>query len=166
MQELNYITAANNGEGGWVQLLVFVVMAALWMLGGLIKARQEKMADKELGEEEENEDLFKFEKFEHPELETISQKQKPSEVNRSELKKARWQAQDEQTDKTDIGTYQRISEPVELQQKRNKFSLAAQEHQESELGREMLKDFHQPQELQKAILYSEIIGKPVSLRDH
>ncbi len=36
------VLAANGDEGGWVQLLVFVVVAVLYALGGLAKARRQK----------------------------------------------------------------------------------------------------------------------------
>ena len=49
------LAARNNDDGGgWVQLLVFLVMAIFWIVGGIKKARANKvkLAGDEGGEEE------------------------------------------------------------------------------------------------------------------
>lgn len=42
-----------EGEGGWVQLLIFVAVGAIWLLGNIMKARSDKLDEQKREEREQ-----------------------------------------------------------------------------------------------------------------
>ena len=159
MQELlneMVLAARNNDEGGWAQLLVFVVMAVIWILGGIIKARQNKVTADDFPEEQEDEkhkiiplDVKKFlesKKIRHVPVQIA---QRPGSVDKY-LEAQKY----ERPERKHI----KISESAKAESK----SFKPSEH--AEIKKEGLLEISEPDELKKAIIYSEIIGKPLSLR--
>ncbi|MBL7106692.1 MAG: hypothetical protein ISS77_03690 [Phycisphaerae bacterium] len=159
MQELlnNIMLAARkNDESGWTQLLVFAVMAVVWILGGIIKARQNKITDKDFAEEQEDEkhkiitlnakELIESKKIRHAPTQIA---QKPENVIEDLAVQGF-----EKVKKKHI----RMPEFAKAESK----SLKHPEHAEAE--KESLLRINEPDELKKAIIYAEIIGKPLALR--
>ena len=142
----------NSGDKGWVQLLVFVVMAIFWAIGGIAKARANKASsmDKEKGASQTPESLRRrkeiqlqqlmgrnaFEQQRLSSASAVKKRVKPVNKPMAEVKTRVLPRQDE----GEIGVA------------------------EGEISVESLVGFEGPDELKRAILHYEILGKPLSLR--
>ena len=150
------LAARNNDEGGWMQLLVFAVMAVIWIVGGIIKARQNKVTADDFPEEQKSEkhkviplnvkELLESKKIRHAPAQIA---QKPENIV-EDLTAQRFERAGEK--------HIKIPESVKTEAKRFKHP----EH--TEVKKERLLRINEPDELKKAIIYAEIIGKPLSLR--
>ncbi len=159
------LAARNNDYGSWGQLLAFIVLAIFWIVGAIAKVRSNKveLAD-EGGEEEE---FVKPVEPRRPQPQQRVQRQRP--VSRPERQGA---------DVVRSGTHM-------PSQKRRALSTASVEQSvkladktvagvgadvvSPEIGYEIaaspVVDFADPEELRRAILHYEILGKPLSMRE-
>ncbi len=153
------LAARNNDYGNWGQLLVFIVLAIFWIVGAITKVRENKG-----GEEEE---FVKPVEPRRPQPQRRVQRQRP--VSRPERQGA---------DAAKLGTHM-------PSQKRGALSTASVEQSvkladkavaglgadivSPEIGYEIaaspVVDFADPEELRRAILHYEILGKPLSMRE-
>jgi hypothetical protein len=147
------LAARNNDYGGWAQLLVFVVLAIFWIVGAInkVKANNVELAD-DGGEEEE---------FAKPVEPRRAQPQRRVQRQREVSRRPERQG----ADAARSGA-QRPS------QKRGALSTASVERSVkladktvAGLGADLpVVDFADPEELRRAILHYEILGKPLSMR--
>ena len=161
MQELFKITiiaARDNDQGGWVQLLVFAIMAVFWVIGGLIKAKQNKITEEDFSEEEKKDKksprLIRQFEFEPEELHQIEKKDYGKQ-----------ERQLKPFSQVRVIPSEQITESVKPRlDNRKAMKISGLEEITDQTVTEQLLKFEEPDELKRAILYSEIIGKPVSLR--
>jgi hypothetical protein len=164
----------NDEDGGWVQLLIFIIVAIFYSMGGLLKAKgkknqeaQQKPAKPGLQPQRQQ----KVSRLMQLRDEAIAAQRRIREAKQAQ--KARI------PEETDILLSQKTSQELEeklfgadsaskvppksidldtLQYKPN-------DDTEDQLLHEQLVDFSEPDNLRKAIIYSEILGKPIALRD-
>ena len=159
------ILAARSIDGGWGQLLVFVVIGIFWIVSFIAKAKENKI--KLVDEEGEEEELAKPVDPRRPQPQRRIQQQRP--VSRPERQGA---------DAARSGKHM-------SSQKRRALSTASVERSvkladktvagvgadvvSPEIGYEIaaspVVDFADPEELRRAILHYEILGKPLSMRE-
>ena len=146
------LAARNNDYGSWGQLLVFIILAIVWIVGAIAKVRANKG-----GEEEE---FVKPVEPRRPQPQRRVQRQRP--VSRPERQGA---------DAAKLGKHM-------SSQKRRALSTASVERSVKladkavagpgadivSIAASPVVDFADPEELRRAILHYEILGKPLSMR--
>ncbi len=193
-----------EGEGGWVQLLIFVAVGGIWLLGNIMKARSDKL------EEQKREERKKNAPARSPEREAAYRKQLAARQARLQQQIRQRQTSDSAAKpvmskaayKRPVSVGQRpAGYRVPLEQKLKKLAFPAEmpilvaDDLEVEPVRQVQKARVPPprvqktrrapvikmydedeeqieifagggdwNEFQRAILYLEILGKPVSLR--
>jgi len=202
------ILAAGNDDGqGWMNILFIAVLAVIWAIGGLIKAKTKKAE----GEEEEKEEQFA--RKPHRKLKEAAERfqREVFELSRDRVYKPRERA--EALHKESFKKAPRHAVPVARKEyrpvakpKRKKIARPIETLAEPKLPRrtpqvepdfeelpeytskavkelevnrvdmtaeivqtkylsEILSDYADPEELRRAILHYEILGRPLSLRD-
>jgi hypothetical protein len=204
---LAQIILAQNDDGqGWMNILFIVVLAVIWAIGGIIKAKTKKAE----GEEEKEE---QFARKPHRKLKEAAERfqREVSELSRDRFYKPRERA--EALHKESFQKAPRHAVPAARKEyrpvakpKRSKIARPVETLAEPELPRrtpqvepdfeelpeftskavkelqvnrvdmaaeivqikhlsEILSDYADPEELRRAILHYEILGRPLSLRD-
>lgn len=162
----------NEGEnGGWMQLLVFVIMAVIWAIGGIIKAKSKKQNPeddeqlektlahrKRAGQRPDWQIKYKSvkpENHEYEEPELITQEE-PLVVSKPTIRpQLSLESQIEPFEDTEL-----VGEPL----KGIDIDVSKKDMEQDELL-ESLFDFDDPEQLRRAILHYEVLGKPLSLRE-
>lgn len=167
------VLAVRNGneENGWVQILVFVILAIFYAVGSIAKARANKTASKISHKPARKPpDLQVLKRFfgisEEPEssIQPITEEPEPQVT----IQQVRPQGR-----KIARPAIQQAAEP-QVQPKIEKvpeFTVAMPQVEvvmpieTSQYLSEILSDFENPESLRRAILHYEILGKPLSLRE-
>jgi len=172
---LNNILLAKNDDGEpWMQMLVYIVFAVLWVLGiiskKVLKKQQEKQ-QKEKGAEPKDTTMFKnkenIREYKHP----VSQSKKIHQPAHRAISK--FQQTSTLSKITHIkklhSKIKKLETPTTTAIKRIPTKPIYTQHQKTEtsnFAQEVIADLTTDTDsLKKAILYHEILGKPVSLRD-
>jgi hypothetical protein len=190
----------NDDTEGWMNILFVIVLAAFWLIGGIIKAKTKKPGGRDeqlpgkpvrkppLHSREAREQMLK--RLERPADSAQSQQPRPSaqkpRMNFADLQAAvrKFAVEAEQAFQVNTKEPAPELEPVlmEPQIKTEKPELTEpmtttikgfQEKRASEPAQiheleylsEILTDYADPEELKRAILHYEILGKPLSLRN-
>jgi hypothetical protein len=193
------ISARNNDIEGWMNILIVVIIAIFWAIGGIIKAKSQK-AHTEQEEQPTGKPVHKWPHsakelkkrsiFETPRTRTVGsgpirQYRRQVEKLRRKINHPRPTASGIVDDKTamPITLAQAFKEPKYSKVKPD-IQPINEEHKEKEFEGELIKDFSlssagkdkleipfeslldytNPDELRRAILHYEILGKPLSLR--
>lgn len=161
---LQIILAARryDEDAGWMQLLVFVVMAVFWALGSIIKAKKSKKTGFE-EEEKQLEETF-------PEY-----KQQMGRQAKFQQKKA---AYPEPAAKSDSAKAEKIPLSVSLKDYKQSVTKSLTETEKKAeqpdislmqsqppAGIDFAPNLEDPENLKRAVVYYEVLGKPLSLRD-
>lgn len=178
------LAARRRGTEGWTNILFIVVLAVFWVIGGILKARANK--SKQKGEEQ----LARKPGLKPPDRARVPRRK--LEPPRRKIARPQPVVQKFATKKEQaipLGTIELLEEPKlsvptpqvqpelpELQ-KLPEFTTKAVEGLEAmrvrtpaEIPRakylaEILLDYSDPDDLKRAILHYEILGRPLSLRD-
>ncbi len=185
------ILAARNrdDDGGWMQILVFLMVAVFYAVGGIIKAATKKAEPKKQGKQPPphkpmhkpqggKDKQISEQKPWHPE------RPKPASVGRPHPSSIRPQVrpvsrkvtrpQPSAKRKQPIETKGTVKFPtIEQQSKLGKTSevgakiaaIAKIPKPKTEHLSEILSDYEDPEKLRRAILHYEILGKPIVLRE-
>jgi len=192
----------NDDTEGWMSILVFVVLAVFWAIGGIVKAKANKAGggDEQLPgkpvrrppahSRQAREQMLR--QLQRPVDSAQGQRQQPRPAaQKPRMKFADLQAavrkfavEAEQAFQSQSGKKTPVLKPVltepqnpprtvELTEttgktaKRPQDKLVSEPEQmpESEYLSELLLDYADPEELRRAILHYEILGRPLSLRD-
>ena len=192
----------NDDTEGWMSILVFVVLAVFWVIGGIVKAKANKAGggDEQLPgkpvrrppahSRQAREQMLR--QLQRPVDSAQGQRQQPRPAaQKPRMKFADLQAavrkfavEAEQAFQSQSGKKTPVLKPVltepqnpprtvELTEttgktaKRPQDKLVSEPEQmpESEYLSELLLDYADPEELRRAILHYEILGRPLSLRD-
>lgn len=161
---LQIILAARryDEDAGWMQLLVFVIMAVFWALGSIIKAKKSKKTEFE-EEEEQPEEAF------------TGHKQQMSRQAKFQQKKA---AQPGPAAKSDFAKVEKIPLSVSLKdykqsltksltetEKKTERPDISSERPQPPAGIDFAPNLEDPENLKRAVVYYEVLGKPLALRD-
>jgi hypothetical protein len=200
---LQIILAQRNDDiGSWMQFLVFAILAAFWLVGGIIKAKANKRGAQI--EQSPQKSVRKppvhsiqareqmLSRLQRPAGSVQSRPQQPLPAARKpRMKLADLQAAVRKfTAEAEQAVPAKTSEPalelepvliepkimtesVELAEPINKVVIGLQDKQPSEAAQtpeseylsELLTDYADPEDLRRAILHYETLGKPLSLRD-
>jgi len=151
-----FLAARGNKSKGesLMQMLVFVVITILWIIGGIAKARANKIKDSDFPEEEGAEQ-------ELPKL--VAQRQ----ISRPIQKAAAMPTQKKVVEKpsespklSKLGLRGSAVKTVKLPKIGDAKEAAGKSRAE-----ELFSGLHEADELKRAILYAEILGKPLALRE-
>ena len=158
------ILAARSIDGGWGQLLVFVVIGIFWIVGVITKAKENKV---ELVDEEgEEEELAKPVDPRRPQPQRRIQQQRP--VSRPKRQGADIARSGTHTPLQRRGVLSKASVEQAVKLVDKAAARAGADIVSPEIGYEIaaspVVDFADPEELRKAILHYEILGKPLSIR--
>ena len=171
LQNMVILAYDNNDDSGWAQFLVFVIVAVIYALAGLIKkAKADKIEledDKQLEETLDLQKLnFKSQKTDQPRKIQI----KPHKPKRPAYNTTKAANLSEPIP----AIYETLKTPSELTPKKVRKPLEDAYAKKSEtiatplqtpVAKASIKiKLDDVDELQKAIIYSEILGKPKSLR--
>lgn len=140
---------------GWTQLLIFLVMAVFWLIGGIAKARANKVKESDFSEEQPKEPTS-----------TSRPPQRQPQLKIRRLDKLMPTAQAEPTYPKIVAqqlTAQKQPPKPALKPKIPS-QLVAKKTTPAEPAAIPLLDFKDVDQLKKAILYREILGKPLALR--
>ena len=176
------LAARNNDGAGWMKILFIVVMAILWLVGGITKARANKPKDSDFPEEQPGRKPgFK------PQEGTRTPHRQPRprpQPPRREVMRPRPAIQ-KLAPKTEPFVQLPTLEPLEVSElslsvpieeprefisepieplKPEYTGISTETAQPKAVIEEPLLDFDDPDELRRAILHYEILGKPLSLR--
>jgi hypothetical protein len=178
------ILARNEDVENWMNILLVVIIAVFWALGGLLKARSRKVK----GESEEpqsdkparkrpqtstnlKKEFFKQLGFSHPAGPGSSrQYRRQIEQLRRRITRPRPTSLSMGTEKKPISIPSKeersklTSEPV-IELKDKDVVAIQQEMLGAAFAVKSLLDYTDPDELRRAILHYEILGKPLSLRN-
>ncbi|MBW8002443.1 MAG: hypothetical protein FVQ80_10545 [Planctomycetes bacterium] len=146
------LARGNKSKGeGLMQLLVFVGMAVFWIVGGIAKARANKIKDSDFPEEEGAED-----ESPKPAVQRQISRPVPKAAAVSTGRKVV-----EKRSVSKLGLRGSSVETVKLQKIGD-----AKEAVGKSMAEELFGGLHEADELKRAILYAEILGKPLSLREN
>jgi hypothetical protein len=157
------ILAANNDEPGWAQILIFIIVAAFYAISSLLKARSAAVEEK------------KRRQVQSGQPRPAVGQAKPKPRSRRQMEEfdlqALWKAFEKPAPKAPVKThlkpdFQRPAPPVEPPSQPEAImekQIAAPSAEP--LMTERLIYFSDPADLRKAIIYQEILGQPVALRE-
>ena len=169
------IPAAQNDDGGFGNLLFLVFVGVIWIVGGILKARARKSAAEEPEETPAKPErkaprlLDELRKLKLELIEEVAPKAfKSAEAAPAKPQKRRVQRP---VEKEKVAPAELVTEEPELVTKTT-FKPLGLEHKEKPEEKEKIRprlpsvDYVvQGDQLKTAIIYSEILGKPVALRD-
>ena len=182
------ILARNDDVEGWMNILIVVILAVFWGIGGILKARakkpeeeeEEQLADKPTGMRRQIAKSLQKRFLQQPDHtrpmspEPIKQYRRQVEQLRRKINHPRPVVQKatihkkplpiptlESLEKPELPEAH-LSEPMKGLKK--KYTVIPSEISSEELTVESLLDYADPDELRRAILHYEILGKPLSLR--
>ncbi|MBN1796821.1 MAG: hypothetical protein JW804_09125 [Sedimentisphaerales bacterium] len=179
-----YFVLLGQGEDeGWMQILVFIVMAVIWVIGGIMKSRSEKQKQQEKVQGQPVRPV-------RPKARTIYQEKAPKQPP------ARPKPRPLQERPAKRPTFDRIFAPDRIKQKiidkifpqqkpvelKTKPAVTSPKPTEAAIQTKMIKardekekagavvgevvlDFGEPEQLQAAIIHYEILGKCVGQRE-
>ena len=190
----------NDGTEGWMNILIVIVLAVFWAIGGIVKAKAKKSEGRDelpgparkppTHGREAREQMLR--QLQRPAGSVQDQRQQPrpaAQQPRTKFADLRAavqkfaveaeQAFQPQSGKPTPELEPALTEPqnppetVELPESTGTSTKELQDEQvpepeqmpESEYLSELLADYADPEELRRAILHYEILGKPLSLRD-
>ena len=156
-----FFLAKNDGGEGWAQLLVFVVMAVIYGLAALAKSRGNK--DVDFDEEEDREIERSFARSQQK----LKQQQGGDMAAKTEPLWEPFELEEMQRQQLFRDTQAKelepeISETVSTAVTDEGAGVEYEEDTEAEILN--ILNFDGGEDLQKAILYHEILGRPVSMR--
>ena len=171
------LAARNRDAEGWTNLLFIVVLAIFWALAGLAKARANKVKEQKRDKEQPQGPAIPHRSL-RPQLKPprrkvlrpqpvvqkfASKTQPPIQLPSIELPSI------EPLQAPELATPAQIEEPTKLVGKafgdlKERRAAIGSEAQPEEAIFEALLDFDDPDDLKRAILHYEILGKPLSLR--
>lgn len=148
------ILSSRNESESWLNILFIVILVVFWILGGILKARSKKT-----GKSDEDEQATGKTKYSRSSADKVTTQDKQL---RSRIKVSRPKTvsqpvtlfKAEYENKPVIVSEKNISEPHEQ---------ALQSQSMSSIG--SLLDYSDTDELKRAIILYEIIGKPLSIRE-
>jgi len=167
------VLAVRNGneENGWVQILVFMIMAIIYAVGSIAKARANKTAPK----------IPRKPARKPPDLQILRQFFGISEEPKSGIQPITEESEPQVTIQQVRPQGRKVARPTipqvakpQVQPKIEKvpeLTVATPQVEavvpveKSQYLSEILSDFENPESLRRAILHYEILGKPISLRD-
>ena len=170
------VRGSNGEDTGWTQLLVLVMVAVVYGLGGLLKARAKKA-----GKKEQEQPTSKADKDAEPAVQSwgkaqyrkvqqkaasVSPKMRgPVQIRLPRRKVTRPQpAVHKPKVKTDLKGVPEFTSKLPERQG-DKYPIGTGEEPFTTAGlTEIFSDYGEGEELKRAILHYEIIGKPLSLR--
>jgi len=172
---------SNDGDNGWKQILVFVVLSAFYAISSIVKAKANKTASKgkeplKPGRKQPESNLLK-QLFGLPDTKSQAVKPKPQPPHPTSRKMAMFEPQ---MAKPSAFSPSRRGEPRQdgtsplggqIQPKLGKVTgfiaetAAPAEISQTKYLSEILSDYQDPESLRRAILHYEILGKPISLRE-
>jgi len=146
---------AQDEDGGWVQLLVFVVMAVIWALGGILKAK--RLKDEQREEEPQRQPARPKRAILRPEHRAVGIGEEKTTLRSAFLQNIFPDIEKQRPAKI----IKPVETPVVIKRKPLKTTLkrAEKEH----IVEDILK-LDNPDDLRRAILHYEILGKPLALR--
>ena len=156
---LNNILLAKNGDNDvGMQMLVYIVFAALWIIGVISKKAQKKQQENQLQKQNKSEHpVSQTKEIPQPKGNIVHKfQQTPNSSKIALIKKLQ-------------SKIKKIKPPIVTETKKIPAMQAytkPPEDQKHNYRQEMIADLTtDPDSLKKAILYHEILGKPIGLRD-
>jgi len=186
---------SDDGDTGWMRILVVVILAVFYAVGSIVKAKANKTA---LKEEEQMprkpgtkppesvrapKALKKtpYQAVQRPVSRTPSSQARPQvakpQVDRPQVQPPRrkvarpqptgWKPPTKAEEAVELPTLEPLEVPkiAALEPLEGKRAAMPAEIQPAKYLSEILSDYENPERLRSAILHYEILGKPVSLRD-
>ncbi|MGA1979498.1 MAG: hypothetical protein ABSG99_02885 [Sedimentisphaerales bacterium] len=176
------VLAAQNSDErdtGWVQILVFVILAIFYAVGSIVKARANKTAPK--GREQTPRKPAREPPESTIEIQLLKQLWRPARPTPGSQRRMQVQTQRRKVASPQPAGMAMLEPQVvkpqvampQVQPKLEKVTAeaaAAVAMPQAEIPRaeylsEILSDYEDPEKLRMAILHYEILGKPMSLRD-
>lgn len=184
------ILAARNrdDDGGWMQILVFLMVAVFYAVGGIIKAATNKAEPKKQGKQPPRKPVHKPQRSKDTQMPKQKpwhpEKPKPAPIGQPKPLAVKPQVRPVSRKVTRPQPSAKLKRPTETKET-VKFSAI---EQKSKLGKtseadakiaatakipepktehlsEILSDYEDPGKLRRAILHYEILGKPIALRE-
>ena len=162
----------NEEDEGWGQILVFILMAVFWIGGGILKARRNRWSGED--DSDYNEDIDSFAKedtgsvyhdsaAEGPVEDPASQ---PSEITEKQIRHRAFQRLRELERKFQVPEEEKprptkpkpVKKRVDYLSRKNERKTSASEDSAYDLN------IGEQDELRKAVIYAEILGKPASMK--
>ena len=162
---LQIILAARryDEDAGWMQLLVFVIMAVFWALGSIIKAKRSKKTEFE-EEEEQLEETFPEHRQQMSQQTTRPQQKKsvyPGPAIKRDFTKA-----EKIPLSVSLKVYKEsVTKSLTETEKKTERPDISLERPRPPAGIDFAPNLEDPENLKRAVVYYEVLGKPLSLRD-
>lgn len=153
-------------DAGWMQLLVFVIMAVFWALGSIIKSRSKKTGfEEEEGQLKEGqlEETFPEHGQQMSQQTTRPQQKKdaqPRHTARHVTAKKETLAQPQTLKSLEIGKLSLKKTEIKTEQQE-----IPSEQSQPQTGIEFPLDLEDADNLKRAVVYYEVLGKPLAMRD-
>lgn len=156
-------------DNGWVQLLVFVIMAVIYAVGSIAKAKKAKseQGKETAGEEQDTRQIAEGRRIPHTPITahkvTIRPVSATRTADKSDRRPAVIRAEVTKVQPAPIPMGKQIIELAKSSSEKD--VLMPSEIPVPVYLDDILPDFSDPQNVRKAILHYEILGKPLSLRE-
>lgn len=142
----------NKSKGeGLMQMLIFIGMAAFWIIGGIARARANKVKDSDFPEEEGAEE-------ESPKAAVQRQISRP--IQKTAVMPTQKKAVEKLSESPRLSKLRGVAVKTVKQSKIGDAKKAVGKSRAEEL----FSGLHEADELKRAILYAEILGKPLGLK--
>ena len=158
------LMANNRDAGEWLRILVFVVVGVFWAIGSILKAKANKAGQQDKQEQDQGDQPLQRAlraRIQQQRQRVIADMPKPA------IEKYAVESQKPQTGRPgkshEPEDMVKLSKPLKwLKSKPIDIRLKKTEPQ---IADEPFFDLDNPEQLRRAILHYEILGKPLSLRD-
>ena len=149
------LAARKDNIRGWTQLLVFMIMAVVWIVGALVKSKASKTTDSDYDEGQADE-------LPLPSIERIRRQL----GIRSVITEPAGEAFEAMGAKDmDIAPKERETASRQADELVQPPKILKTRQKEEKIAEKMFFDFEDTEQLKKAILHYEILGKPIALRE-
>jgi len=156
-----------DDKGGWMQILVFIVVGVFYALGSILKRKANKITESDFPDEQQQEPSVS-EGFEEEAVQPVGDERHRAYGREIKIPPKLVKHIRPIFGKIDTRTFgepEEVKKPVGRALKPiKKLNVGLSEKKEVEKKTGPLLDIEQTDELRRAIVYSEILGKPVSLR--
>jgi hypothetical protein len=160
---LQIILAARryDEDAGWMQLLVFVIMIVFWAVGSIVKSRSKKAGTEEEKQLEETFSEYK---------QQMGRQTRPQQKKTAQLRTAARHAPAKKEPFTEPETLKSLeAERLSLFLKETETKAArpdiSSEQTQPQAGINFLPDLEGPDSLKRGVIYYEVLGKPLAMRD-
>ena len=169
MQFLHVLFVAAGNNDGWTNNLFFIVLVAFWIIGAIVKAISKKAGKEQAAPQQPREEPLVLEDVIH-DLNELAKKRTPEQPREEQFEPAvSFRSKTNAYSPKNMNIQAPPARPVfhEKTQLMEQAAMPIEEKKKKiDISSKALIKLDSSTEIRRAIVYYEILGKPISLRDY